>query len=130
MLPIVWILVAIVFFILSVLFVVYPRRIRDAHWYGTLTEPLYLYLLPPGLMLFSLGSASAAADAMGVESSVPVVGTLGLVLMVCIFVGFLAFMGVPMPRFLMPKWVYDRKVKDRAERRKVRARKKTEESQA
>ncbi|GAA1115288.1 hypothetical protein [Nesterenkonia jeotgali] len=126
---ILWILGAIVFFSASVFFFVYPRRIRDAHWYGTLTEPLYLYLLPPGLMLFSLGSATAAADAMRVELPVSVVGTLGILLVASVFVGFLAFMGVPMPRFLMPKWVYERKVKDRADRRRRRDRKKAEKVQ-
>jgi len=87
-------------------------------------------MLPPGLLLFSLASAVQAADALGVEASVPVVGTLGLVLLTLIAVGFLAFMGVPMPRFLMPRWVYERKVKDRAERRRRRAREQAEKRQA
>ncbi|KUG59758.1 hypothetical protein AVL63_11775 [Nesterenkonia jeotgali] len=80
-------------------------------------------------MLFSLGSATAAADAMRVELPVSVVGTLGILLVASVFVGFLAFMGVPMPRFLMPKWVYERKVKDRADRRRRRDRKKAEKVQ-
>lgn len=115
-----WVIGMLVLPVLSVFFVVYPRRIKDAPWYGHGTESLYLYLFPPGFMFLGVACAAEVFERMGAPwpfwlEAVTIVPALLLTL-----VGFLGMMGVPMPGPLTPKWVRERRKKDRQAKRRRR----------
>lgn len=103
--------------IVGIYFIIKPRRISDAWWYGSMHEPVNLYVIPPVCFLFSFAMLARLLGSF--DREVPVVLTLIVFppSMLMLILGILAVMGMPMPRFLMPKWVHERKVQDRAERR-------------
>lgn len=105
----------------AVFYVVYPRIIDDAAWYGTFSEYLYLYMFPP--FFFGLGVASGLEVFERLGAPWPHWLELTLVTpAVCgMFVGFIATLGVPMPPFLTPKWVRERRKEDREYKRQIKA---------
>ncbi|GAB3179869.1 hypothetical protein GCM10027060_08430 [Nesterenkonia halophila] len=115
-----WFIGLLVCPVLTVWFVVYPRLINDAHWYGWFSERLYLYGLPPFFAMASVACAYRVSDVWGISWPTwleqVTMGTTGF-LMLC---GFFATLGVPVLPFLTPKWVRERRSQDREERRRRR----------
>lgn len=111
---------------IAVFYVVYPRIINDAPWYGTFSEYMNLYMYPPFFYCVGVASGLQVFERLGapwpywLEMTLVVPGGVGL------FVGFAAAMGVPMPRFLTPKWVRERRKQDREYKRQVKAERKAE----
>lgn len=123
---ILWILGLLVGPPLAVFFVVYPRMIDDAPWYGTFTESLYLYCFPPFFFVVGVASGLEVFERLGVpwpywlEQLLVGPGVLAL------FVGVLGTLGIPMPPFLTPKWIRERRKQDRQERRRRRSERREE----
>lgn len=120
-----WFIAMLVCPIVTAWYVIYPRLITDAHWYGWFSERLYLYGFPPFFGLASVVSASKVFEAWGFSwpewLEMWTIGPLTF-LMIC---GFFATLGVPVPPFLTPRWVRERRKQDREERRRRREAKKT-----
>jgi len=110
----------------GIYFIVHPRRISDAWWYGSMHEPVNLYVIPPVCFLFSFAMLARLLESF--DREVPVVLTLIVFppSMFVLILGIFAFLGMPMPRFLMPKWIRERKAQERAGRRPRRPRKNSE----
>lgn len=119
-----WFAAMLVCPVVTMWYIVYPRMITDAHWYGWFSERLYLYGFPPFFGLASVVSASKVFEAWGLTwpewLEMWTIGPLGF-LMVC---GCFATLGLPVPPFLTPKWVRERRKQDREERRRRREAKK------
>ncbi|GAA3284255.1 hypothetical protein [Nesterenkonia halobia] len=119
-----WFVAMLVCPVVTVWFVVYPRLIRDALWYGWISERLYLYAFPPFFGLASVVSASKVFEAWGIPwpewLEMWTIGPMGFLM---IYGGF-AVLGLPVPPFLTPKWVRERRSQDREERRRHRREKK------
>lgn len=124
--PVLWLIAALVLLGLTLYAVIHPRRINDASWYGSLLESVNLYILPATYLLFTHAAFSLFLESVGQTMPVLVTGVVLAIALPLFFLGMLAFMGMPMPRFLMPKWVHERKVQDRRERRRRRAHNKSE----
>lgn len=120
-----WFIAMLVCPFVTAWYVIYPRLITDAHWYGWFSERLYLYGFPPFFGLASVVSASKVFEAWGFSwpewLEMWTIGPLTF-LMIC---GFFATLGVPVPPFLTPRWVRERRKQDREERRRRREAKKT-----
>lgn len=115
-----WIFGALVFPALSVVFVVYPRRVEDADWYGNFTESLYLYLFPPGLMLLGWASSIGTLERFGVVMPVWLGAGVGAPLVLLTVLAMLPMMGMPVPGFLTPRWVRERRRREKPEKRRKR----------
>lgn len=101
-------------------FVVYTRSINDAAWYGHYTETAYCYIFPGLFPLAGAGAIVAGFDRLGLPlpdwlASLLILPTFPLVLL-----GFLGAFGVPLPGFLTPRWIRERRRRDRQERRAAR----------
>lgn len=125
-----WVLGALSFPVLSILFVVYPRRISNADWYGHFTEDLYLYLFPPTFMFAGWVCFVVSLERMGLEVPVLVQGVVAIPLLVLSLVGLVAVMGVPMPGFLTPRWVRERRRREKQEKRRKRREKRQRKQEA
>lgn len=110
----------IIFPIMSVYFVVETRQRVNAPWYGTVSERLYLYVFPPGFMLFGTGCAIEAFDRYGAPWPDWLAGGLALPLVILTLLGLMG-MVIPYPGFVTPKWVRERRQKDRDAKKQRRA---------
>lgn len=119
-----WAITSAVCLGLATWFIVYPRIINDAAWYGFFSERMYLYAFPPffaAAAFYSMREASREFGLMWADwFSQGTVGVTGLLMIV----GLLAALGMPVPPFLTPKWVRERRKLDREERRRRRLEKK------
>lgn len=111
---------------LGVWMYIWPRRITWAGWYGTMNEAIYLYMYPPFFMALGSAGAYASFEAVGL----PWPNWLGALLIFpfifLLFLGVLAFIGLPMPPFLTPRWVREQRKRDRQVRRRRREKKRAE----
>lgn len=120
---------SIILLVIALYFIVKPRIIRDAWWYGTLHEPVNLYIIPPVCVIGSLVMITSVVEDVtsGIPGLLAILAILvGVPSMLLLGLGIFAYAGMPMPRFLMPKWVYERKVRDRDDRGHRRSREKDE----
>ncbi|GAA3280492.1 hypothetical protein [Nesterenkonia halobia] len=116
----------IVFFPLSVWFVIYPRIIDDARWYGTFSEYLYLYCFPAFFFFAGVSCGITSFEAMGMPWPDWLAYGTAVPATLLLFIGCIATLGVPMPPFLTPKWVRERRKEDREYKRQVKAERKAE----
>lgn len=119
-----WFLGLLVCPVVALWFVIYPRLITDAHWYGWISERLYLYCFPTFFAAGAVVSAQKVFDMWGTpwpeEFAQPVLAIAGFLALY----GAFSVFGLPVPPFLTPKWVRERRKQDREERRRRRREKK------
>lgn len=105
----------------ALFYLVYPRLISDAPWYGTFSEYMNLYMYPPFFYSMGIVSGMEVFERLGAPWPYWLSMTLTLPGIVGMFVGFIAAMGVPMPPFMTPKWVRERRKADREFKRRLKA---------
>lgn len=119
-----WLLATLASSVLAIWFVVYPRIISDATWYGFFSERMYLYAFPPFFAAAAFYSMREASRTFGLPwadwFAQTTIGVTGLLMIL----GLLAALGMPVPPLLTPKWVRERRKQDRDERRRRREAKK------
>lgn len=121
-----WLVGSLILFGVGIYYVVVPRLISGAPWYGTFMEPVNLYVMPVAGGLIGFGLLVGGLEKIGIAVPEEIVGVLGIPLVIAAFPAFAAFMGMPMPGFLMPKWVRERKRAECDARRRRRADKRTQ----
>ncbi|GHD06115.1 hypothetical protein [Zhihengliuella salsuginis] len=114
----------ILFPLLSAHYIVHPRRITDASWYGHFSEYTNLYLFPPGFALLASVCWAYVADSWGLDNIFTVLSVVAMFWVALTALGFIAMLGVPMPPFMTPKWVRERRKADREAKRQRRAERK------
>ncbi|MCO1337445.1 hypothetical protein BJH93_00810 [Kocuria polaris] len=122
---VVWALLSIMLVALTAHYIAHPRKISDAHWYGSFTEYIYLYIFPPTFAFMGTYTLAEFFNSLGLNSVRDFFYLASIPVTAIWFVGFFAMLGVPMPPFMTPKWIRDRRKADREAKRQRTLERKT-----
>ena len=115
----------LIFVVTTAIFAFYMFHVRyqeNAEWYDDYREIPNLWVLPYCTPVFSVGALQIIYDELGAPGGAFVaepLRILGIITVFMIPIGILGGVGVPLPWPLAPRWVVERRKKDRAARKRT-----------
>ncbi len=114
-----WVAIIVLAAGISLYYLLVIRRDEDTDWYGGPWEPANLYILPLCTPVFAVSGLYGLLAELGVseDSLLPVMAAPITLTVLLAALGILGGIGVPLPWPLTPRWVVQRKRRDRAEKK-------------
>ncbi|MFC7402109.1 hypothetical protein [Citricoccus sp. GCM10030269] len=98
----------------------FPAHLVGADWYGTFMSRVFLYLIPSMALLWLFVAADSFLDALGTPWPNPVFDTGAVVLFLVLLLSFVGILGVPLPAPWAPRWMRERRARNKRTRRELR----------
>ncbi|PXA76244.1 MULTISPECIES: hypothetical protein [Auritidibacter] len=122
-----WIGILVVTTAVFIFYMFHVRFQENAEWYDDWREPGNLWIMPywtPAMIVTALGQLYELSGYWGGVVVFNLLRVVAIITILMIPIGLLGVLGIPLPWPFVPRWVVERRKKDRAERKARRRRRK------
>ncbi|PXA76243.1 hypothetical protein [Auritidibacter sp. NML100628] len=122
-----WIGILVVTTAVFIFYMFHVRFQENAEWYDDWREPGNLWIMPywtPMVIFVALGELYELSGYWGGVVVFNLLRVVAIIALLMGLIGLLGLLGIPLPWPFVPRWVVERRKKDRAERKARRRRRK------